>query len=100
MLGSLFSKAKSYTKVILMTTDDNQMPPTVDMKDLADFTLESLEDCRGVMNALNDQLSSDSPFVRVKALRIMKFLCGRGRSDFQLELQRNTEAVRACQGMI
>ncbi len=97
---SFFSKVKGFAKVHQLTSDDNEMPSAPMMKELADLTLESAEESQSIMDNLLDRLEKDSPFTRTKALRLIKFLCMRGRADFQTDLQRKNEAVRACQSTV
>lgn len=96
-MAGFLASANALVKVQLLTTDDNEMPTHLSMKELAELTMESLTDCRAVMDQLLGRLDSDSAYSRVKALKIIKHLAQRGRPEFQMEIQRKTDPIRSCQ---
>ena len=96
LFNSVSNTVSSYAKVYSMTSDDNEVPSAPMMKELADLTHESAEDCEKILDLLLGRCTEESAFTRTKALRLMRFICQRGRSDFRLALSRKTENVRAC----
>jgi hypothetical protein len=95
-ISSISNTVSSYAKVYSMTSDDNEVASAPMMKELSDMTLASADDCEKILELLVGRLESDSAYTRVKALRIMRFICQRGRPEFRHELGRKTENVRAC----
>jgi hypothetical protein len=89
-------QAKNYATVISLTTDDNEMPNAPMMKELADLTLASADDSSDILDSLLGRVESDAALTKIKALRLVKFMCNRARPDFQIELQRKTDSVRQC----
>ena len=95
-IATISNTASSYYKVYSMTSDDNEVASAPMMKELADLTHESADDCEKILDLLNGRLESDSAYTRVKALRLMRFCCQRGAATFKLDLSRKTDNVRAC----
>lgn len=96
IFSSVANTVTSYTKVYSLTSDDNEMPSAPQMKELSDITFESGEDSEKILELLLKRIAEESPYIRTKALRLMKYICQRGRPEFRADLARQTDLVRQC----
>jgi hypothetical protein len=96
IFSSISNTVVSYTKVYSLTSDDNEVPSAPMMKELSDITFESSEDSAKILELLLGRITEDSPYIRTKALRLMKYICQRGRPEFRADLARQTDLVRQC----
>jgi len=78
------------------TVDDDKNANVYVLKELADKSMESINECTTIENALIGRLNSRSANVKLKALRAIQYLCTNGRNDFVINFQRNNGAIKAC----
>jgi len=94
IMSSKGQKTKSL--VNKATTDDRNPPSGYLLKELSSRTL-SISECQTIEDLVVKKLSKNKPYVKYKALRIVKFLCENGSPNWRRAWQRNTDKLRDAQ---
>lgn len=66
------------------------------LTEVAKLTRESPQTCAYVEDFLVDKLKSSSAAVKLKALKVMIFLCSNGSPNFRFDIRRCTDPIRNC----
>jgi len=90
------SKEKTKSLVNKATTDDRNPPSGYLLKELASRTM-SIAECQTIEDLIVKKLSKNKPYIKYKALRIVKYLCETGSPNWRRAWQRNTDKLRDAQ---
>lgn len=85
MSKSLVSKA---------TVDDAKEPTGFALKELASHSYTSLQAASELADLLLRRVEKDSPDVKYKALKCIKYLCLHGRAEFRADAQRESAVIK------
>lgn len=85
MSKSLVSKA---------TVDDAKEPTGFALKELASHSFTSLQAASELADLLLRRVEKDSPDVKFKALKCIKYLCLHGRAEFRSDAQRESAVIK------
>jgi hypothetical protein len=82
--------------VFKATTDDLEAPSGFVLKELAQLTKVSVTECQVVEQTLLARLKKNSPNIKFKCLKTIKYLASNGRADLARSFQRSHDAIRDC----
>lgn len=78
------------------TQDDQKAVGLYVLKEIAEKTLVSINECGKIQNYFVTRLNKNSPDVKLKALKAITFLAQHGRDDFRIFFQRENAKLKAC----
>lgn len=78
------------------TKDDQKAIGGPMLREIAEKSKISLQECSAIEGYLLKRLEKKSPDVKLKVLNIIKYLCVNGRDDFRISFQRNNTLIREC----
>eukprot|EP01083_Nonionella_stella_P238776 836519_1 len=90
---------KGPTKKLLnscTTEDRKQTTSGYSFRELSNATLSSISECEDIENFLIKRLKKDNPIVKLKCLRIIKYICEHGRDTFKINMQSKIGCLRSC----
>jgi len=90
------SKDKTKSLVNKATTDDRNPPSGYLLKELAARTMQ-INECQTIEDLIVKKLAKNKPYIKYKALRVVKFLCETGSHNWRRAWQRNTDKLRDAQ---
>lgn len=77
------------------TTDNRDPTPGIVLQELVTKT-QSIQDCRAVESLLLKKLEKNKPYIKYKALKVIKHLCEHGAPRWKQSWQSHTDKIRAC----
>jgi hypothetical protein len=86
-MSSIVSKA---------TTDDSNPVSGFLLKELASTAISSQKEAENIRVALLKRVTKNSPDVKFKALKALRYVCANGPAEFRIMLQRDTADIKAC----
>jgi len=95
LINAVVDKLKERQMVIKATSDDAEPTPGYLFNELSKLTYNP-DSLRNVEDYLDGRLEKKSSNVRLKALKIIKYLCDRGNPNFRRDFQRRTNNLRQC----
>jgi len=90
------SKEKTKSLVNKASTDDRNPPSGYLLKELSSRTM-SIQECQTIEDLVIKKLAKNKPYIKYKALRIVKYLCENGSPNWRRAWQRNTDKLRDAQ---
>lgn len=96
VLGFGGPAAQTRSLVNKATSDDRNPPSGFVLKEVSRKTFDSIEECNIIEDTLMKRIEKDRPYIRLKCLRVIKYVCENGRPEFRIMWQRNSDRIRAC----
>lgn len=78
------------------TLDIFRAPIAVFLTFLSERSKASLEDCRSIEELLIRRADKSEPTIKLKALKVIKYVAQNGRAEFRTDMQRNNGVIKAC----
>ncbi|XP_052263402.1 AP-4 complex accessory subunit tepsin-like isoform X2 [Dreissena polymorpha] len=97
MTTNFLSKISFVSKIadIMKATSDDETPiPGYLYKEVSGITTSSIENCETCVEFLVDRLSHDSNHVKLKVLKLMKYIVENGHPNFRLGLIKKSTGIR------
>ncbi|XP_052781440.1 AP-4 complex accessory subunit Tepsin-like [Mya arenaria] len=97
MTTQLFSKISFVSKIadlMKATSDDDKPIPGYLYKDVSDITHSSLENCETCVGFLVERLQHESNHVKIKVLKLMKYIVKNGHPNFRLGLMKKSTIIQ------
>lgn len=91
---STVTAAKQRPVLFKATSDDDTPTPGYIYEEISKLTWEDGEKCEDVLNFLVKRLDKDSPAVKLKCLRVLKYCVSKGHESFHRDLQRQVQPIK------
>ncbi|KAK8803617.1 hypothetical protein WA158_001311 [Blastocystis sp. Blastoise] len=78
------------------TSSDDIPAPGYVLKELVNSTMEGVNKCKSIADALVVRLKRSEPNVKLKTLKTIKYLIINGRSEFQKEMGTQANLIKTC----